>query len=59
MADDISIEAREALPTRWRDIWSARHATSGVDAIVAVADLVARTLEEYCAARSSLTASKR
>ena len=27
VADDISIEAREALPTRWRDIWSAGHAT--------------------------------
>lgn len=52
VADDISIEAREARPARWRDIWSAGHATSGVDAIVPVADLVARTLEEYRAARA-------
>jgi nitronate monooxygenase len=44
---DIDIEARERKPARWRDIWSAGHATSGVLEISGVADLIAHTLEEY------------
>ena len=44
---DIDIGAREARPMRWRDIWSAGHATSGVADIVSVEQLVARTLDEY------------
>ncbi|MGO8914527.1 MAG: NAD(P)H-dependent flavin oxidoreductase [Stellaceae bacterium] len=59
VANDISIEAREARPTRWRDLWSAGHATSGVDAVLAVGDLVASTLDEYRLARSTLTSSER
>jgi nitronate monooxygenase len=47
IAKDISIEARERQPKRWRDIWSAGHAVSGVDAILSVAELVDRTLAEY------------
>jgi nitronate monooxygenase len=38
---------------RWADIWSAGHSVSGVDAVLPVADLVARTRAEYDAARAS------
>lgn len=44
---DIDIGARESKPTRWRDIWSGGHSTSGVDEVVSVAELVAQTLAEY------------
>jgi nitronate monooxygenase len=44
---DIDIGAREKNPTRWRDIWSAGHSTSGVTEVLPVDDLVARTLAEY------------
>jgi nitronate monooxygenase len=44
---DIDVAAREARPKRWRDIWSAGHATSGVIDVPPVADLIARTIEEY------------
>jgi len=47
---DIDVGARENQPRRWRDIWSAGHATSGVTAVVSVDELVARTMEEYRAA---------
>jgi nitronate monooxygenase len=47
---DIDIGAREARPSRWRDIWSAGHSTSGVVDVPAVEQLVTRTLEEYRAA---------
>jgi len=53
IAADISVEAYEARPKRWRDVWSAGHSVSGVDAVLPVADLVARTLAEYRAARGS------
>ena len=33
IASDISIEARDARPARWRDVWSAGHTASGVDAV--------------------------
>jgi len=44
---DIDVGAREAGPKRWRDVWSAGHAASGVTDIPAVAALVARVAEEY------------
>lgn len=44
---DIDIGARENRPKRWRDIWSAGHSTSGVDAVLSVDELVAKTLAEY------------
>ena len=59
IASDISIDARDARPVRWRDVWSAGHTTSGVDAVRTVGDLVARTLDEYQAARRGLAASLR
>jgi nitronate monooxygenase len=57
VANDISIEAHDARPTRWRDVWSAGHTTSGVDAVRTVGELIAGTLDEYDAARSALTSS--
>ena len=50
IGNDIDIGARENRPKRWRDIWSAGHATSGVTAVLSVDDLVARTVAEYRAA---------
>jgi nitronate monooxygenase len=47
IAKDISIESRESRPKRWRDIWSAGHSVSGVNAVLSVAELVARTRAEY------------
>ncbi|MGF6308460.1 nitronate monooxygenase [Bradyrhizobium sp. i1.8.4] len=47
---DIDIGARESRPKRWRDIWSGGHSTSGVTGVLAVDDLVARTIAEYDAA---------
>ena len=38
---------------RWRDIWSAGHSVSGVDAVLSVAELVARTAAEYDAAAAA------
>ncbi|BAM87055.1 conserved hypothetical protein [Bradyrhizobium oligotrophicum S58] len=51
IGSDIDIGAREARPKRWRDVWSAGHATSGVTDIPTVAALVARTADEYGRAR--------
>jgi nitronate monooxygenase len=53
VAKDISIEARESRPKRWKDIWSAGHSVSGVRANVPVADLVDQTAAEYRAAISA------
>jgi nitronate monooxygenase len=39
---------------RWRDIWSAGHSVSGVEAVLPVAELVRRTAAEYAAARRAL-----
>lgn len=50
IAKDIDIGARESRPKRWRDVWSGGHSTSGVTAVLAVDDLVARTAAEYEAA---------
>jgi nitronate monooxygenase len=44
---DIDLGARDSRPKRWRDIWSAGHSTSGVTAVLPVADLIAQTLAEY------------
>ena len=44
---DIDIGARENNPKRWRDIWSAGHSTSGVNAVLSVDEMVARTVAEY------------
>ena len=44
---DINMDARENRPKRWRDIWSGGHSTSGIDAVLPVAELVAQTLREY------------
>lgn len=51
---DIDIGARENNPKRWRDIWSAGHSTSGVTEVLAVDQLVARTLAEYRAAAAKI-----
>jgi nitronate monooxygenase len=47
ISEDIDIGAREARPSRWRDIWSAGHSTSGVTGVLSVDELVAQTLAEY------------
>jgi nitronate monooxygenase len=44
---DIDVGARENRPERWRDIWSGGHSTSGVTGVMAVDDLIARTVAEY------------
>src|SRR5690349_12405517 len=44
---DIDIGARESRPKRWKDIWSGGHSVSGVSEVLAVDELVARTLSEY------------
>lgn len=51
---DIDIGARENRPKRWRDIWSGGHSTSGVTEVLAVDDLVARTVAEYEAASAHI-----
>src|SRR5260370_7591738 len=47
---DIDVGARENRPKRWRDIWSAGHATSGVTEVLSGDELVPRTVVEYPAA---------
>ena len=44
---DIDIGARENRPKRWKDIWSAGHAVSGVTEVLSVDEMVARTIAEY------------
>lgn len=41
-------------PRRWRDVWSAGHSVSGVDAVLPVSELVARIGREHAAARQAL-----
>lgn len=48
---DIDVGAREKRPARWRDIWSAGHSASGVSEVLAVADLIAQTEQEFHAPR--------
>ena len=53
IAKDINAAEREKPNARrWKDIWSAGHAVSGVADVPSVADLVARTEAEYRAARA-------
>jgi nitronate monooxygenase len=47
ISKDIDVGARDARPKRWRDIWSAGHSTSGVRAVLSVAELVEQTIAEY------------
>lgn len=54
---DIDIGARENRPKRWKDIWSAGHATSGVTEVLSVDELVARTIEQYRAASARIVIS--
>ena len=54
IAEDIDIGARENRPKRWRDIWSAGHATSGVTEVLSVDEMVARTVAEYQAASARI-----
>ena len=56
IAADISIESRESRPTRWRDVWSAGHSVSGVQALLSVAELVTQTQLQYDEARADLAA---
>lgn len=55
IAKDINRDAREQAEAsgskRWKDIWSAGHTVSGVSDVPAVAELVARTADEYAVAR--------
>lgn len=53
VAGDIDINARDKRPKRWRDIWSAGHSVSGIDAVLSVEELVERTRAEYEAARAA------
>ncbi len=50
IAADISIEARERAPKRWREIWSAGHSVSGVEAVSPAAEVIDCTEAEYRAA---------
>lgn len=47
VAEDIGLDALERKPKRWKDIWSAGHSTSGIEAVVPVRELVARIKAEY------------
>src|SRR5262249_1091129 len=47
---DIDVTARERHPKRWRDIWSAGHATSGVTDVPLVDELIKCTISQYRAA---------
>ena len=54
IAKDINAAERERPDAkRWKDIWSAGHAVSGVTDVPSVAELVARTEAEYRAARAA------
>lgn len=48
--------APAGVPKRWKDLWSAGHSVSGVDAIVPVAERIARIREEYRAAQQEMRA---
>src|SRR5215470_4489075 len=54
VSKDINASKRDNPDAkRWKDIWSAGHSVSGVADIPSVAELVARTAEEYAAARDA------
>ena len=50
ISKDIDVGAQDSRPTRWRDIWSAGHSTSGVLQVSSAADLIGQILAEYQAA---------
>ncbi|MBL6652398.1 MAG: hypothetical protein ISP49_12440, partial [Reyranella sp.] len=53
ISKDINAADRDKSDAkRWKDIWSAGHSVSGVTDVPSVAELVARTAEEYDAARA-------
>ena len=52
-ADELYGRQAASGVKRWRDVWSAGHSVSGVDAVGPVATLVARTRTEYEAARAA------
>jgi nitronate monooxygenase len=53
ISKDINASERDKPDAkRWKDIWSAGHSVSGVADVPSVADLVARTVLEYEAARN-------
>ena len=55
IAKDINAAERDKPDARrWKDIWSAGHAVSGVADIPSVANLVDRTAAEYMAAKASV-----
>jgi len=55
IAKDINASERERPDAkRWKDIWSAGHSVSGVADVPSVAELVARTADEYAAAKASV-----
>jgi nitronate monooxygenase len=60
VAKDINASERDrqdgegAGAKRWKDIWSAGHAVSGVVDIPSIAELIARTADEYVAAKRSV-----
>lgn len=43
-------------PRRWKDIWTAGHSVSGIGDVPSVADLIARTRDEYDTALARLVA---
>jgi nitronate monooxygenase len=58
IAADISIEAHEAKPSRWKDIWSAGHSVSGVRTVASVAATVAQIEAEYRQAHERMGSSR-
>lgn len=50
----ISKDINPDAPRRWKDIWSAGHSVSGVDAVLPAAELIARIGREYGAARAAM-----
>lgn len=54
ISKDINPAERDKPGTkRWKDIWSAGHSVSGVDAVRPVAEFVERVREQYGSARAS------
>jgi nitronate monooxygenase len=54
IAQDISLEAHEAKPKRWKDVWSAGHSVCGVSAVSSAAEVVAQAEAEYQQARERM-----
>ncbi len=55
IAKDINAGEREKPEAkRWKDVWSAGHAVSGVTDVPSVAELIERTAREYAAAKRSV-----